>query len=151
MIDTLQWDSLACRRTKARLIILYEINPPLVSVVQSGPRHHLIEINLFPLWYNWKTLFYCFMKMRLFSLWLFQIIFNSNMTSFFRFANKWVIFDGASETIILCLHVLIAHRIFINLWFADNYVKMRFCHLINHSFVCKAKEGRHIRIEDYLK
>jgi hypothetical protein len=38
---------------------------------------------------------------------------------------------GASVTIILCLHVLIAHRIFINLGFADKYVIMRFCHLIN--------------------
>jgi len=26
MIDTLQWDSLACRRTKASLILLYKIN-----------------------------------------------------------------------------------------------------------------------------
>jgi hypothetical protein len=26
------------------------------------------------------------------------------------------------------------------------YVLMRFCHLINHLLVCKAKEGRHIRI-----
>ena len=25
------------------------------------------------------------------------------------------------------------------------HVLMRFCHLINHSFVCKAKEGRHAR------
>jgi hypothetical protein len=64
---------------------------------------------------------------------------------------KVSLIDGASVTIILCLHVLIAHRIFINLGFADNYVIMRFCHLINRSLVCKAKEGRHIRIEDYLK
>ena len=61
---------------------------------------------------------------------------------------KVSLIDGASVTIILCLHILIAHRIFINLEFADNYVIMRFCHLINHSFVCKAKEGRHIRIDD---
>jgi hypothetical protein len=32
MIDTLQWDSLACKRTKARLILLYEINGGLVEV-----------------------------------------------------------------------------------------------------------------------
>jgi hypothetical protein len=32
MIDTLQWDSLACRRTKASLILLYEINRCLVEV-----------------------------------------------------------------------------------------------------------------------
>jgi hypothetical protein len=28
------------------------------------------------------------------------------------------------------------------------HVLMRFCHLINRSFVCKAKEGRRIRISD---
>ena len=32
MIDTLQWDSLACRRTKASLILLYKINGGLVEV-----------------------------------------------------------------------------------------------------------------------
>jgi hypothetical protein len=32
MIDTLQWDSLACRRTKASLILLYKINGGLVVV-----------------------------------------------------------------------------------------------------------------------
>jgi len=32
MIDTLQWDSLACRRTKASLILLYKINEGLVEV-----------------------------------------------------------------------------------------------------------------------
>ena len=32
MIDTLQWDSLACRRTKASLILLYKINWGLVEV-----------------------------------------------------------------------------------------------------------------------
>jgi len=26
------------------------------------------------------------------------------------------------------------------------HVLMRFCHLINRSFICKAKEGHHIRI-----
>ena len=31
------------------------------------------------------------------------------------------------------------------------HVLMRFCHLINRSFVCKAKEGRHIRITRRLK
>ena len=29
-------------------------------------------------------------------------------------------------------------------------VLMRFCHLIDRSFVCKAKEGRHIRIDIFL-
>ena len=29
---------------------------------------------------------------------------------------------------------------------APSYVLMRFCHLINHPFVCQAKEGCHIRI-----
>ena len=32
MIDTLQWDSLACKRTKASLILLYKINGGLVEV-----------------------------------------------------------------------------------------------------------------------
>ena len=32
MIDALQWDSLACRRTKASLILLNEINGGLVEV-----------------------------------------------------------------------------------------------------------------------
>ena len=32
MIDTLQWDSLACRRTKASLRLLYKINGLLVEV-----------------------------------------------------------------------------------------------------------------------
>ena len=32
MIDTLQWNSLACRRTKASLILLYKINGGLVEV-----------------------------------------------------------------------------------------------------------------------
>ena len=32
MVDTLQWDSLACRRTKASLILLYKINGGLVGV-----------------------------------------------------------------------------------------------------------------------
>ena len=31
------------------------------------------------------------------------------------------------------------------------HVLMRFCHLINRSFVCKAKEGRHVRITDTTK
>ena len=26
------------------------------------------------------------------------------------------------------------------------HVLMRFCHLIDHSFVCKAREGHHVRI-----
>ena len=45
MIDTLQWDSLACRRTKASLILLYTINGGLVEVPttmlsQSDRRTH---------------------------------------------------------------------------------------------------------------
>ena len=32
MIGTLQWDSLACRRTKASLLLLYKINGGLVEV-----------------------------------------------------------------------------------------------------------------------
>jgi hypothetical protein len=32
MIDTLQWNSLACRRTKSRLMLLYEINGVFVEV-----------------------------------------------------------------------------------------------------------------------
>ena len=40
MIDTLQWDSLACRRTKASLILLYKINGGLVEV----PNNHDIPI-----------------------------------------------------------------------------------------------------------
>jgi hypothetical protein len=31
MIDTLQWDSLACRRTKASMMLLYKINGGLVE------------------------------------------------------------------------------------------------------------------------
>ena len=86
--------------------------------------------------------------------------------------------DGASVTKILCLHVLIGRRILLILdmliivsktinvsnvsnrvnnfilWFyhlaymCTAHVLMRFCHLIHRSFVCKAKEGRHIRMSD---
>jgi len=34
---------------------------------------------------------------------------------------KVSLIDGASVTIILCLHVLIAHRIFINLGYVDYF------------------------------
>jgi hypothetical protein len=55
IIDTLQWDSLACRRTKASLILLYKINWGLVEVPtmlsQSDRRnrgaHKFSQIKLF--------------------------------------------------------------------------------------------------------
>ena len=40
MIDTLQWDSLACRRTKASMMLLYSINGGLVE----GTNNHAILI-----------------------------------------------------------------------------------------------------------
>ena len=45
MIDTLQWDSLACRRTKASLILLHKINEGLVGT----------NNNAIPIWqaYSW--------------------------------------------------------------------------------------------------
>jgi len=61
--------------------------------------------------------------------------------------------DGASVTIILCLHVLIARRILLILDMLIIFSEYRFYHLTNEilslidrSFVCKAKEGRHVRI-----
>ena len=40
MIDTLQWDSLACKRTKASLILLYKIN----GGFSRGTNNHAIPI-----------------------------------------------------------------------------------------------------------
>ena len=59
MIDTLQWDSLACRRTKASLILLYKINEafeevPTAMISQSDRRtrgahkfRHFSQIKIF--------------------------------------------------------------------------------------------------------
>ena len=40
MIDTLQWESLACRRTKAIMILLYTIN----GGFSRGTNNHAIPI-----------------------------------------------------------------------------------------------------------
>jgi hypothetical protein len=43
-----------CYFSELALHFLYKNPTQHVGLVQSGPHHHFIEINLFPPWYSWK-------------------------------------------------------------------------------------------------